>query len=672
MKLFKKILAFLLVITFLLFLILEFAVPPLAASYVQKHSKEWIGRKVTVDSFSWNLLSLKISLQNVSVFESDDSTEFIGFDNLYIDLNPLALITGCAELESFTLHQLRARVIQNGERFNFSEILDFLNAKSDTLDTLATSTDSLQIINENLSPKDTTPNPTVSSVTPVYSNPIPELPLRIKLKNINISGVNISYRDVVKNMELKIKDAAVSIPQVHLDSNFTAIHTQAQFEKGGNVQTDVNFAIASGAFDVQLKLEQFALQNGFSIAQSIVNIDSLIGDLNVQIAAKGSLQNPLATPISGSVSLQDFSVRESAGGAYRVDDFKLAFTNVNLEKNEIPVDSIFVSGVHAHFDRFKNGSNVDKLLKKETNVPTDSTASDKTETTKNVIVQKTPQSISNESADTTAKEISQNSKQQTLQSSQALPNVTIKKLLLEKINFTLNDYSITKPLHYSVKNIQVRGENLTADKLPISVSMQFQESGSLSVQFLGSLNDLTTMQISLDVEKMALRPLSPYSVHYTGYPLISGKVYVKSRVQIQKNNLKSTTAVRIDKIDVADKEKGVDPEFSIPMKVGLYILKDRKDQIQMDLPVSGNLQDPEFSFGKVIWQTFCNLIVKVALTPTKLITAPIDALTDSDDDTESKSKSDSTTSSANLPTAAPKANPTTAKSPTPSSATATP
>ena len=110
----------------------------------------------------------------------------------------------------------------------------------------------------------------------------------------------------------------------------------------------------------------------------------------------------------------------------------------------------------------------------------------------------------------------------------------------------------------------------------------------------------------------------------------AGTLNVESHTIILKNELDSKNSVLIHKIDVEDKVKNIEPEFSIPMKVGLYLLKDRKDDIKIDLPVKGNITDPEFSFGKIIWKTFCNLIVKVALTPTKLLTAPVDALTSED------------------------------------------
>ena len=54
---------------------------------------------------------------------------------------------------------------------------------------------------------------------------------------------------------------------------------------------------------------------------------------------------------------------------------------------------------------------------------------------------------------------------------------------------------------------------------------------------------------------------------------------------------------------------------NIPLKAGLYILSDRNKKISIDLPVTGNIDDPTFKIGKIIWKTFCNLMVKIATSP---------------------------------------------------------
>ena len=98
MKIFKKILAVILVLVFVIFLFLQFALPPIAANYIEKHSNEWIGRQVKIKDFHWNLLALEIHLNGFSLLEQDAKAEFLGWDNLSLNISPLALLTKTAKL----------------------------------------------------------------------------------------------------------------------------------------------------------------------------------------------------------------------------------------------------------------------------------------------------------------------------------------------------------------------------------------------------------------------------------------------------------------------------------------------------------------------------------------------------------------------------------------------
>jgi hypothetical protein len=84
-------------------------------------------------------------------------------------------------------------------------------------------------------------------------------------------------------------------------------------------------------------------------------------------------------------------------------------------------------------------------------------------------------------------------------------------------------------------------------------------------------------------------------------------------------NIESKNTIDIYNINVGDKDGNTDPEYIVPMKVGLYILKDKDDKIQFDVPVKGNVKDPEFSYVKIVWQTVMNLLIKVALSPLKVV-----------------------------------------------------
>ena len=196
----------------------------------------------------------------------------------------------------------------------------------------------------------------------------------------------------------------------------------------------------------------------------------------------------------------------------------------------------------------------------------------------------------------------------------------IGKLLVRNTKVSANDLTIKKPFNYTVSAITVNGSNINFNTpCTVNVSAAFPEGGSVSVKYKGALSDIGTMDAYISVKNLALKHFSNYSVHYTGYPLSAGTMAFASENKIKDFNLDSKNTIDIYNIDVGDKDDSVDPEYMVPMKVGLYILKDKDDKIQFDVPVQGNMKDPEFSVLKIVWKTVMNLIIKVALSPLKIV-----------------------------------------------------
>lgn len=577
MKIFRLVLLTLFVVVCVIFLIIQFLTPSVVAKYVEKHSKEWIGRTVKIGSLSWNLPALKFTLKDVWMLDSNDAEKFVGFDYLRLDLSTPALLKLDVRLEELTIEGLGANVEKNGDHFNFDDLLTrFVPPDTAKVDTV---------------PKD--PN------APLYSDPIPkDLPVQLYLGNIKVSGVHATYKDLGEGYEFAVQNTSVEIPKVHLDSTKTEVLAHVEFPTGGEVDATVLFGIATGEFEADVKVKALALAMAKDIAVKFVAIDSLQGEVGVSVKAAGTLNDVMASEATGEVTLDDFKIVETAGGHYSLDHFGTGFTGVNLSENKIPVDYVTVKGVAAHLDLLKSGkTNLELLLAPMEKLQKEAKAAEKE-------APKEEPAESAEGAKAEAKPL----------------QVSLKKLDVSEVSATLNDYTVVKPMHYTVSQITVESEDVTMDALDVKVTAHFQESGSMTLLYKGNPNDLTTMNVSVDISKMALRPFSNYSLHYTAYPLISGTLNLHSRTNVVSNNLKSKNTVKIVNINVGDKNKSVDPQYTVPMKVGLYILKDRKGVIDIDMPLEGRLDDPQFSIGRLIWNTFCNLMVKVALSPTKLVT----------------------------------------------------
>jgi hypothetical protein len=113
-------------------------------------------------------------------------------------------------------------------------------------------------------------------------------------------------------------------------------------------------------------------------------------------------------------------------------------------------------------------------------------------------------------------------------------------------------------------------------------------------------------------------PLSSYTGKYAGYPLQKGKLSADLRYKVEQRKLQAENSVLIDQLTLGPHTDSPDAT-SLPVKLAIAILQDRRGKIQLDVPVSGSLDDPEFRLGKVIWRAFVNILEKVATSPFALL-----------------------------------------------------
>lgn len=137
----------------------------------------------------------------------------------------------------------------------------------------------------------------------------------------------------------------------------------------------------------------------------------------------------------------------------------------------------------------------------------------------------------------------------------------------------------------------------------------FRIAGTLNPRLVGDVTDLTVRSKGID-----LTPLGPYSSRYAGYALERGKVDLDMRYRVQQRVLKAANVVRVDQLALGERSNSPDAP-SFPMGLALAVLTDRNGVMLFDVPVEGNIDDPEFRLGRVIWRAVLNVLGKVATAP---------------------------------------------------------
>ena len=558
--------------------------PGFAKDWAVEHSEELIGRKIAVESVSFNPLTFTAEVDGFSLFEPDGETRFVGFDRFRIDIDPLRLLTRTLGVGEIQLAGLYVHVVQDGDRFNFSDVLDRFAPAADSS-----------------APADASAPATIAETTD-------GLPLFILVRNIALQKGNIVYEDRRVGSHLKLEDFSVSIPEVFLSDKSTDVGVTFKFASGGDLTVKAGMNMATNEFSVGVKLHKFALGVGKPYLADFVTVQDLSGTVDADISVAGNVADPLGATASGTVAVDSVVVTETSGKTIGVARVDVGIAKANLSDNEFAVDSVVVDGAWAHFDLLKGGAtSIDALLKpnKEAKKEAVDTAA--------ALVAAAPAAAAQEAEKKNAGD------------SAAAPaakplKATIGKLRVRNTVFTANDYTLAKPFSYVVTGITVSADDVSLDKpCAVTIGALLPGGGQASVKYTGSPLDIGTMDAYVSVKNVALKNFSNYSHHYTGYPISGGTLAFASENKLRNFAVDSRNTIDVYNIEVADKDPDSSPEFLVPMKVGLYLLKDKDDRIQFDVPVKGNLKDPQFSYFKIVWKTVMNLLVKVALSPLKAV-----------------------------------------------------
>ena len=145
--------------------------------------------------------------------------------------------------------------------------------------------------------------------------------------------------------------------------------------------------------------------------------------------------------------------------------------------------------------------------------------------------------------------------------------------------------------------------------------------GTATLDINGKVNPLAkplALDLKAQVRDLELPPLSPYAIKYSGYGIERGKMSVDLAYVVEPSGeLTASNKIVLHQLAFGDKVE--DSTASLPVKLAAALLADRHGVIDLDLPVSGSINDPQFSLGGVIWHAITNLLVKAVTAPFALL-----------------------------------------------------
>ncbi|MCW5657585.1 MAG: DUF748 domain-containing protein [Burkholderiaceae bacterium] len=121
-------------------------------------------------------------------------------------------------------------------------------------------------------------------------------------------------------------------------------------------------------------------------------------------------------------------------------------------------------------------------------------------------------------------------------------------------------------------------------------------------------------------QNVEMTRLTPYSATFAGRKIASGKLSLDLEYKVKERQLQGDNQVVMDQLTLGERVESASAP-NLPLDLALAILQDENGKIDLGLPVSGSLDDPQFSVAGIVWKALTNVLTKVVSAPFRALGA---------------------------------------------------
>ena len=541
-----------------------FSISPLAKWTVNHYVGPLIGRELHVETVRINLFSGEVDVRDLQVQPAPgDSGRFLYLGHLYADLRMTALPMGRIETDSILVDHLYVTIKQQGERFNFSDIVERFQSDEE----------------EEVEPED--PDTTGGS-------------LPLVLRHIHLYRSHIHYEDLAVESRVDLNDISLRIPVIDLTDLNAVLGLDFQFAEGGSFKTEVGYDDDTHDFDFAIKVNQLPLIYALPYVRQYVMLDSLSGALSTELHLLGNLEHLSKVTMAGNIELdQVYAGDADRQELMRFDSIHVQMAGLDLERHHLHFQRVAVSDVSTRYVVYPDStSNFSRLFDGLDPVDPDSLAGYEEDDVMEVEVEAPEDTLS------------------------APWHLMVDDLQIIRIQAEYRDETMDPPFRLTVSDLVLQSHEFdTQEENSVLMHARVNDRGKLEARWRGRIDSMLDQYLKLSLTHLPLSDFSPYTLVYTGYPLTQGSISISSENTIAGGQLQGTNELLLFQPEVGPKDKSRNPEYKIPLKTALYLITDSKNCANLKLPVKGNIQSPRFSYKRLVVKAVFNVLGQAMLSP---------------------------------------------------------
>lgn len=346
----------------------------------------------------------------------------------------------------------------------------------------------------------------------------------------------------------------------------------------GNLSLSSDIILTPFSADGDLKIEDLTIVPYKNYIKDFINLDIKSTDLNTTAAFKITDNTQ---KIDADITLLDVSLyheisKEQLLDFDTLDIKKIHYTNDNLVIDEIILDT-FITQFKINKDQT---TNIDQLI---------------VENKKTIPV--------NEASE-------QEKEKKSFQ-------YYVKSLELKNGKALYSDHQLPLKFDTNIHTLRAKVEALSSKNEETTIVLKgiVEKYGVASIKaksILSNFKDKT--DVTIDFENLDVRSFSPYSGKFIGQKIQDGKLWLKLNYKIKDSQLLSTNNIKLKNLTLGDDVES--PEaMSLPVGLAIALLEDSDGLIDVDVPITGDMANPEFELSGVIWKTLGNIVTNIVTAP---------------------------------------------------------
>jgi hypothetical protein len=455
----------------------------------------------------------------------------------------------------------------------------------------------------------------------------------VSLKKIALENANLHVEDHspispivmdVEKINVEVRDSSLNLKR--------ALPVKAAFEikQGGQFNTQGKLTPLPLAADFDLKLSNFSLQpfapyiNQFAL----LNLHEGVMDLGGKLAIKDN--NDLALTFNGGFAVNKLQIVEESNNAPFLSWERVASNSlqVSLLPNRVHMAELQIIKPVGKFIIHQDKSlNVTRILRNQTA----SAAPEVPDKVTPVAVEQLALPTGGGMLDAAKSSIASDVKAANDQAfappvevatvEEDFP-INIETVRIDNAALEFADLSLTPQFGTSMHSLTgvINGVSTNAaSTAQVELDGRVDDYGAVRIR--GSLQPFRATNftdLKLAFTNLEMSRLTPYSGKFAGRRIDSGKLSVDLEYKIKQRQLAGENKFVIKKLKLGEKVDSAEAA-NLPLDLAIAILEDSDGVIDLDLPITGSLDDPKFSYGSIVWKAIRNVL-------SKIITAPFRAL----------------------------------------------